>query len=489
MLAQTEKIVWRPQPGSQEQFLSCPIFECLYGGTRGPGKTDALIMDYLQHVGKGYGQSWRGILFRQTYKQLTDVIAKTKKWIPQIWPETVAKYNNTDHKWEWTSGEVLFLRQFAREDDYWNYHGHEYPWVGWEELCNWASPAGYRRMMSTSRSTHEGMPRKYRATANPYGPGHNWVAHRWRLVDVPKIGASPIIKDSVDADGNIEGPRVYIHGDIEENKILLKADPDYINKIRMAARNDAEFRAWRHGDWSIVAGGMFDDVWDTKIHFIPPFDVPHSWRIDRSFDWGSSKPFSVGWWAESDGTDVLLSGGRRRSTRKGDLYRIAEWYGWNGTPDEGLRMLAVEVAYGIVDREVRWGIHDRVKAGPADTSIYNVENGQSLAIDMAQPVRIGTRTYPGIHWTRADKTPGSRRTGWEQMRQMLKSSTKSPREEPGLFVFHTCAQFLRTVPSLPRSERDMDDADTNAEDHIADEVRYRVRSTKKRVGQAKAVMY
>ena len=24
--------------------------------------------------------------------------------------------------------------------------------------------------------------------------------------------------------------------------------------------------------------------------------------IDRSFDWGSSKPFSVGWWAESDGT-------------------------------------------------------------------------------------------------------------------------------------------------------------------------------------------
>ena len=33
-----EQVVWAPQPGSQEAFLSCPIIECLYEGTRGPGK-------------------------------------------------------------------------------------------------------------------------------------------------------------------------------------------------------------------------------------------------------------------------------------------------------------------------------------------------------------------------------------------------------------------------------------------------------------------
>ena len=47
------------------------------------------------------------------------------------------------------------------------------------------------------------------------------------------------------------------------------------------------------------------------------------------------------------------------------------------------------------------------------------------------------------------------------------------REGPGLFVFDTCAQFIRTVPSIPRDERDMDDVDTDTEDHIADESRYR----------------
>src|SRR5690625_2509362 len=33
-----QKVVWQPHPGSQSQFMACPIFECLYEGTRGPGK-------------------------------------------------------------------------------------------------------------------------------------------------------------------------------------------------------------------------------------------------------------------------------------------------------------------------------------------------------------------------------------------------------------------------------------------------------------------
>ena len=44
-------VIWAPQPGSQALFLSCPVFECLYEGTRGPGKTDALLMDFAQFVG------------------------------------------------------------------------------------------------------------------------------------------------------------------------------------------------------------------------------------------------------------------------------------------------------------------------------------------------------------------------------------------------------------------------------------------------------
>jgi len=157
--------------------------------------TDCLLMSFGMHVGKGFGAGWKGILFRQTYKQLTDVITKTKKWFPQIWPD--AKFNHSEHVWTWPGGEQLLLRQFQKADDYWNYHGHEYPWIGWEELCNWATDEGYKRMMSCCRSSTKGMPRMVRATTNPYGPGHNWVKYRFK----PGVMNIIVRRDLVDDDG------------------------------------------------------------------------------------------------------------------------------------------------------------------------------------------------------------------------------------------------------------------------------------------------
>lgn len=481
---QKKKVVWEPQPGSQTAFLSCPVFEVLYEGTRGPGKTDALLMDFAQHCGVGWGSDWRGVLFRQTFPQLSDVVAKTKKWFPQIFPEAV--FNQTYHKWVWPDGEELLLRHMRVPDDYWNYHGHAYPWIGWEELTNWSMPGCYLRMMSCSRSTREGMPRKYRSTANPYGVGHNWVKLRFRL----PASRGKVIRDSLGDDGSVEPPRVAIHGNIYENKILLDADPDYINRLRASAENEAQLKSWLEGSWDVVAGGMFDDLWSSKIHVLKPFPIPRTWRIDRSFDWGSSKPFSVGWWAESDGCDVMTQDGRI-STVRGDLFRISEWYGWNGKPNEGRRMLASEISQGIVERELKMGIRDRVRPGPADNSIFDVVNGTSIGMDMAKPVRLpnGAR-FPGISWERADKSPGSRKNGWQNIRRMLKSSIppkSGVREYPGLFVFTTCDQFLRTFPVLPREEKDMDDVDTDAEDHIGDETRYRIHNGPRSVSRKLAV--
>lgn len=466
--------VWGPMPGSQQAFLQCPFFEVLYEGTRGPGKTDTLLMDFAMDTGTGLGTSWRGILFRQTYKQLQDVISKTTKWFPLIFPR--ARFNASDHVWTWPDGEKLFLRQFTREQDYWNYHGHEYPWVAWEELCNWADPVGYLRMMSTCRSSNPKVAKllRYRSTTNPYGPGHNWVKHRFRL---PGWRSLPIRED--DENGRALPARVAVHGNINENLILLKSDPEYIQRLISAARNDAELQAWVYGSWDIVAGGMFDDVWNPKVHVVRSFNIPPSWRIDRSFDWGSSRPFSVGWWAQSDGSDYLDGEGRLRSSVRGDLFRIAEWYGSTGEPNVGLKMLATDIAKGIIQREIDWGIHGRVRPGPADSSIFDVENGMCIADDMERRVRLDDgREFPGPRFERADKSPGSRKTGWEQMRKMFQAA-KPPqvgvRERPGLFIFGRCRDFQRTVPVLPRDEKDMDDVDSDAEDHIADETRYRVR--------------
>jgi len=177
----------------------------------------------------------------------------------------------------------------------------------------------------------------------------------------------------------------------------------------------------------------------------------------------------VGWWAVADGTEVVVGvdaqgAPQRRAYPRGTLFRIAEWYGWNGKANEGLRMLASEVGRKIVAMEREMGFAGRVQPGPADSSIFDTQNGVCIADDMARS---------GVRWERADKSPGSRRNGWELMRDRLAAGLDWPMERPGLFVFDTCRQFLRTVPGIVRDTKNPDDVDTQAEDHCADEVRYR----------------
>ena len=41
-----------------------------------------------------------------------------------------------------------------------------------------------------------------------------------------------------------------------------------------------------------------------------------------------------------------------------------------------------------------------------------------------------------------------------------------------LYVFDTCKHFIRTVPALVYDETNVEDIDTDTEDHIYDECRY-----------------
>lgn len=486
-----DNVTWAAQPGSQTLFLQCPVFEVLLSGTRGGGKTDALIMDFVQHVGVGWGPDWRGILFRETYKQLDDVKKKCRKWIPQMFP--TAAYNKQEHTWTFPDGEQLLLRHMKTEEDYQNYHGHEYPFIAFEELTNWASDGCYRLMMSCCRSSVDPkkrdkfgrpLPRKIRATTNPYGKGHNWIKKRFQLPQM--MGKIIRVADDPIEEGEVQEeirPRVAIHSHFDENIKLKESEPNYRQSVKAAARNPAEEAAWLRGTWDITSGGMFDDIWDVGVHVLDPFTIPKEWRINRSFDWGSSKPASVGWWAESDGSDVVMPDGSVRSTVRGDLFRIMEWYVAGPGDNKGLRLTAAEVATGIVLREIQAGLREkitgktRVRKGPADSSIWDDSGGPSIAAQMSRPVRIDGASYSGVSWEKADKSPGSRKNGWEAIRQMLRDAKKDEngiREKPGLFVFRECKSFCSTVPSLPRDDRDPDDVDTEAEDHIGDETRYRI---------------
>ena len=481
--------VFYPLPGSQQLFLSTPEFEVLYEGTRGPGKTLTLLMDFCQDVGRGWGAEWKGMIIRRTYPELADVISMSKKWIKRIWPG--AFYNEIKSFWQFPDGELLYFSPIRTEEDYNKHHGTNFTWLGWEELTLWPDDHAYKRMMSVIRSTMRGIPLRLRATTNPYGVGHNWVQARFQLYNWPKPNKiiGPLILGAVDEKGVAERPRKAIHGRLSENIILMKTQPLYVQQIRAAARNKAELDAWMDGLWDIAAGGMFDDIWYSHRDAIvvPDFTVPLSWRITRAYDHGSSKPWSCGYYAESDGADLVMPDGRVRSTLRGDLFRVGEVYGWHpGQPNVGRRMLISEIKKELIEYEIKRGWRDagsgksRVRRGPADTGIFDDVNGVCIADDFEAPIPINGIRHRGIIWEKADKGPGSREQGWEQLRKRLKA-TKRPdgrvgyREEMGLFICECCIQWLRTVPTLPRDEKKIDDVDSDAEDHCGDETRYRLR--------------
>lgn len=475
------RTIWAPQDGSQKLFLGCPYREVLLEGTRGGGKTDALLMSYAQFVGEGFGAGWRGIIFRETYKQLNDVVAKSNKWFRQIFPN--AKFNETDLTWKWPDGEVLMLSYLRTPDDYWSYHGWELPFQGFEELTNWPTSTCYEAMRSCNRSSYgdDRMPRWIRSTANPWGVGHHWVKDRF--IDKAE-SMQPIREEVVDPMTNerIILTRCYIHSSWSENKVLLAADPSYIANLAQET-DESKRKAWLEGSWDIASGGILSAYWKKDVHVLQPFNIPASWRLERSFDWGSSAPFSVGWWAISDGTVVDTPQGAKKFP-KGTYIRINEWYGCKEGPkqaqDVGLEMLAEDVAKGIKAREaamVAGGmITRRPSPGPADSSIYTREDGHCIADSMAKQ---------GVTWIEAEKSPGSRVAGWERIRTLLRNCLDedetggvtirtTPMENPGLFVFNTCRHWIRTVPVLPRDPNKPDDADSSAADHQADETRYEV---------------
>lgn len=517
------EVVWKPIPGtSQELALDTRAHHTLYHGTRGPGKTITQLMRYRSRVGIGYGSFWRGVIFDREYKNLSDLIAQSKRFFSAFGDGAKFHESASDLKWVWPTGEELLFRYVKKLSDYDNFHGHEYPFLGWNELTKQPNADLYDKLMSTNRSSFEPekdtpliraengrpklndigkfiydtpdgnplpeIPLEVFSTTNSSGPGHNWVKRRF--INPAKNGQivkkiirvySPKMQCEVD----VVKTQVAIFGSYKENKYL---PAQYIAELTELTANNKNLReSWLKGSWDVTAGGAIDDLWTKEVHVVPRFKVPEGWYIDRSFDWGSSHPFSVGWWAMSNGEEAILPDGTKFCPNRNSLVRIAEWYGTIdiGT-NKGLKLSAYKIAEGIIEREKdlmgieqsaesKRNFHEDLEAwissqpfpGPADNQIANKPQSDEDTIETKM-------SDTGIVWEKSDKSAGSRKAGLELFRGMLEASLEPERDQPGIYFMQNCQAAIETLPSLPRDEVDLDDVDSDAEDHVYDEVRYRV---------------
>ena len=417
----------------------------LWRGSRlGGGKSDALVIEALRQVHIPW---YKALILRKTFPQLRELIDKTLNYYPRIYPK--AKYNGSSHTWRFPSGAQIIFGSLNRPQDKIQYQGQAYDFIAFDELTHFTQEE-YEYLKSRNRPNGPGTRVYMRATANPGGVGHGWVKDRFITAGAPM---TTIREEAswVDPEGKThtgEQSRIFVPSSVFDNQILMHNDPMYVQ--RLASMPEAERNALLYGDWDSFSGQVFTEWRNDPAHYqdrigthvIDPFAVPDSWSIWCGLDWGYARPFSVGWYAVDH---------ERR------MYAIREYYGCTGTPNQGVKLEPGEVARRIKqieadDPNLRGKRIHRI----GDPAIWMSDGTESIG-DLMSRERV--------HF---DKGDHARISGKMQLHHRLAMSDGIPM----LYVFSTCKHFIRTVPALVYDETDVEDINTEGEDHIYDQCRY-----------------
>ncbi len=294
-------VEWKPHR-KQEVFLTLPdwIYEVMYGGAAGPGKTEALYMlplvrQFHQHP------RYKGLILRRTFPELeAEIILRSKQW----YASTGAKYNEQKKRWTFPAGGYQAFGHCEHEKDITKYDGVEYNYVGFDELTHFTEYQYTYLAGSRVRSSSSELPAIVRSGTNPGNVGHKWV--RDRFVQPYKDGMK-LLKDK-----RTGLYRMFVPAFLDDNPTLMHNDPLYAQKLMMLP-TEAERRAKRYGDWYTFEGQVFsfrlEPLPDEPInarHVIEPFAIPFWWPRVAAIDWGHAAHTWIGWAAIAPDGRVYL---------------------------------------------------------------------------------------------------------------------------------------------------------------------------------------
>ena len=428
----------------QKIFHASPANEILYGGAAGGGKTKAIIMDAFFRC-LTYPNT-TACVFRRTYQELEDTDIKEAL---ASYPESIATYNAGRHEFRLQNGSKILFRHCENEADRFKYSGIEIQFLYFDELTSFEQSV-YDFIKTRLRAKKAlGVTPIVRSASNPGNIGHGWV--KAMFVDAGpymSIQKQEIYSETLHKSKTIRTQ--YIPSLAMENPFITE---DYI--FQLEQKPEALRKALLLGNWDAFEGMVFTEFRNIPSHYedrqwthvIDPFEIPLDWPRYFSFDHGYSKPFSCLWWAMDPA---------------GRAYLYREWPGCKARQaNTGLELTPRQISEGILEREENERKNNINIIRTADPAIFDRSRGDSVADQMAPD---GHR--PGVVFNKGDNT---RMAGKMQVHERLRFDENG---RPGLYVFSTCKNWIRTVPTLPYSQTKPEDIDTDAEDHDYDATRY-----------------
>lgn len=379
----------QPQEGPQTQFLACEADIAIYGGAAGGGKSFGLLLDPLRnYTVKEFG----GVIFRRTSVQ---VRIEGSLWDESttIYPLFRATPREGYLDWTFPSGMTMSFGSLEYDKDLENYQGASIAWIGFDELTHF-SEKQFFYMLSRNRSTCGVRPR-IRATCNP--DPDSWVKHfiswwldaegeyaradragkvRWFI----RINGEIIWADSPEAiyeqygksDDIVPKSVAFIPAKLEDNKILMKKNPEYRGNLLAMNRVDQE--RFLGGNWKVrlEAGALFQRGWFEVVDAIP---AGHK-GVVRYWDRAATKPNETN--KDPDWTRGLLM-----YQYKDGTFLVAGLASLQDTPGKVDELVLATATQDGEDVEI-WGEQDPGSAGKSDADAF-VKRLQGYKVKIARP--------------------------------------------------------------------------------------------------------
>ena len=420
-----QNVVFKPNSGPQTDFLAASEREVFYGGARGGGKSYAMLVDPLRYCDKTHH---RALLLRRTMPELRDLITHSQRLYSRAFPG--AKWREQEKEWRFPSGAKIEFGYAENMTDALRYQGQSYTWIGIDELPQYPSPDIYNFLRSSLRSVDPEIPVFMRSTGNPGNIGSQWV--REMFVNPGEPNKSFNLEVSTPTGVKVITRR-FIPAKLQDNPYLMQTDDYY---AMLASLPEVQRKQFLEGDWDAFEDSAFPEF-NKTLHVVDPFEIPKGWQRFRAADWGYSSPACVLWFAIDYDNNLWI-------------YR--ELYTQKITADVFARKV-LELERG---EYIRYGVLD------ASTWAKRGDIGPSIAETMIQQ---------GCRWRPSDRTPKSRISGKLEIHKRLRIVDEK-KKEPGIRIFSTCRNLIRTFPLLPLDDNNLEDINTHVEDHAYDALRY-----------------
>lgn len=395
----------------QWEFIGATAGEVLFGGAAGGGKSYGQLVDALLFALR-YPRS-KQLILRRTLPELDKSLVRTAL---ELYPRDIFTYKASRHEGVFKNGSVIDFGYCDAENDVYRYQSAEYDIIRFDELTHFTEQM-YVYLISRVRGANA-YPKQIKSSTNPGGVGHTWV--KARFIDIGPPNTEQL-------------GRIFIPSRVTDNTFLMKADPQYAERLKKLSKKDRE--ALLCGNWDIFDGQYFTE-WNRDVHVMRPFEIPKSWRRYFVMDYGLD--MLAGYWIA---VDIY-----------GRAYVYREVY------ESGL--IISEAA-----RKIRENTVEEVYANIAPPDLWNrrQDTGKSAAQIFAEN---------GVPLISAQN---DRVQGWYNLKEWLSPGLDETGQPCApLRIFSNCTNLIRTLPSVTVDSKNPNDVASTPHEltHAPDAIRY-----------------